>query len=996
MSNNDDSFSSNETSDKDWKAEEIDPYNIKPKLLNTTSKQSEEWICHQCHFANNLLSAIQNDYKCHSCGKLLNIMPQKSNTDTNNNMNIQKQYNKQNNENENDQKNYHLNDEEEEKYAINVETNASVIDIDLEIAKTLQNEEMHPDYYSISNIERINNVDENANIDQHSYQMHSEKQYKPLPLTTDDAEILYDDDELNYYHGYPKIDDDEEQKREHEEQKYPQQIELQINPSKKTEPPSESRLLVNTINSSEDRVFEKPCEFAYVQYVLNQTNHEIVVTHQKRPRIYHNINNRCFYHCKFRNKYIMDHRKQRYNMIFIPIYIIFGILCLFIFLAINQMINTKNVSYMNPYVIPKQNVTESELQSIIGCNIHFEDIFGWFDASSFNFTSGKWKDYSIHSNDINMSYIIGEIKLGLSGEHNPNLYVYGSKTDSIKMIPSSLHLSKFNYTMITIARYNGNNKDTIFVSDDSKWVFGFENNKTNIMYHDGMLLTSPATSTMKLFKDEWIINVDSTHVFRSQQQTLYENTNNTNYNDNQNGNNSIKWGINTLNSSDWAITAFLLFNHSLSLRQMQCMETILIDKYNLSLNNHSSVSVPDIKNQPIHECNRWQKGSHHSDIIAWYDINNGYGNNTLFDLSKNKNDILVADSIKIGVEKFDKRFRYLYGSVNDIIAIPIPIDIDSAFWTTIHYVARYNGNDKGSILSDVSSGFYCGFYEQHSGVCYWNNKSLSEFQQDMYDDQWVLSSFYYMRNSDDIIYCAQNCETALKTRIDRNENILQLIVNSKHDTDWALIEIIVIQVKQSSWQFNSLMDTMCIEEYLSNKYNINSYRYNMQNIPALQCFNWFCIILIIIGGLSVNCWLRYGFAGKIFTDSVAHSFQGCNFFFYFGCARCCNCINCCCGLLAGNVGRHCCGYQISILPVYSVVSVISSFTSIIHRMVNARNEICLYLLLNGFTTCVAAVIQFVFIYRYLIGTPDALYNNQWFYFIQISLCMFLWSIMIVD
>eukprot|EP01084_Bolivina_argentea_P032330 59809_1 len=236
--------------------------------------------------------------------------------------------------------------------------------------------------------------------------------------------------------------------------------------------------------------------------------------------------------------------------------------------------NSNNISYINNPLNTQfqQNATESQLQSIKMCNIQFTNITGWYDGESFDIKHQEWFDYSIYKNNINSSNIVNnKIKLGLFYKYNNNLYIYGNKFDSIQM---PLSLNQNNYTIITVARYNGNDRNTIFVSNNSKWIFGFKNNQNDIIYHNGeqfkiintleptlipinesfeptfeptfiptSIYTTYASQKRILPQDIWSINVDSPKIFRAQQKTLYFENNI------ENNNNSIKWGINTLNTS---------------------------------------------------------------------------------------------------------------------------------------------------------------------------------------------------------------------------------------------------------------------------------------------------------------------------------------------------------------------------------------------------------------------------------------------------------------
>eukprot|EP01084_Bolivina_argentea_P309762 535852_1 len=524
--------------------------------------------------------------------------------------------------------------------------------------------------------------------------------------------------------------------------------------------------------------------------------HSINVNSFNKPPTVEKTNKLCLYY-KYRSEYIMNHRKERYNIILIPVYIIFIIFSVFISLIIHNGINTTTISYTNRPITTqfRPNITRSELESIKQCEIDFADIYGYFDALSFDFARINWNDYSIYKNHIKSPFISNKIKLGTSDDDN-SLYIYGSKFDSIQ-IPPILNLNKTNYTIITIARYNGNDRDTIFTSNDGEWIFGFKNNTYNTIptyhHHCGGNSTIHSTEHTAI-TDEWIINVDSPNIFRSQQQTFHENINiNATTDYYLSCTDSIKWGINILNRSEWAISVIAVFKHQLSFSQIECMENILINKYKILLSETTNNSTSDITKPAtptMHECARWKKGFDSEYIISWYDVNNGLYNKTLFDFSRNSNHILLDENIKIGIDENNKDFHYLYGSTNDSISISTPIKHGDNFWTAIYYVARYNGNDKGSILSDISSKFLCGFYQGSSGVCYWNEQRLSEFANDVYDDQWVLSSLLienpYLSNDLKAYYCTQNCDTSSSFSNFRSSDIiLNLVVNGENNTDWA-------------------------------------------------------------------------------------------------------------------------------------------------------------------------------------------------------------------
>eukprot|EP01083_Nonionella_stella_P269731 912888_1 len=192
---------------------------------------------------------------------------------------------------------------------------------------------------------------------------------------------------------------------------------------------------------------------------------------------------------QYRTEYMMDHRKQRYYIAFAPLYIIFIIFAIFVCLFITNRMNHTTVSHVNnPSTVQnRKSVSQLEMDAIKSCGVEFNDIYGWFDALSFDFERREWTDYSPVGHHINSTYITEDIKLGLfkpmmnDSEGNDLVYLYGDKINSIQM-PWFLSLMKRSYTIFTVARYNGNDRDTIFISNDKQWIHGFDSANINVAY----------------------------------------------------------------------------------------------------------------------------------------------------------------------------------------------------------------------------------------------------------------------------------------------------------------------------------------------------------------------------------------------------------------------------------------------------------------------------------------------------------------------------------
>eukprot|EP01083_Nonionella_stella_P217394 780542_1 len=795
---------------------------------------------------------------------------------------------------------------------------------------------------------------------------------------------------------------------------------------------------------------DKTLQLRHIHYTLNEDETEIIVKEVNEPPINHTPTNISTYF-QYLEEFMMDHRTQRYYLTFAPIYVICVLFCAYVCLFVANRMNLGVISHVNspPNVSMRTNVSPAALHAISSCDIAFDDIYGWFDALSFDFERQEWIDYSLSQNHIDADHIQNKVKLGLfKGDDSNSVYLYGDKQTVIKM-PSGLTLLHDNYTILTVARYNGNERGTIFVSDyDTRWIFGFENENTHILYHNGYPMHE-FNRTINQFKREWVLNIASPYLFRSQQETMY---NNSNVYDNDTT--DIHWGINSHLESDWAVAAVMLFSYPLSLPQMQCLERFMIQEYDLkSTSNESNDSYDDddddAKTQRIPECDRWLKSESVDDgIVGWYDVSNGFNatSNILYDFSKHSNHILLDDHIKIGVDELNNDFRYLYGTTTDQISIPYTMHVsdketndrqpsgdedgdpfdgaaDSVYRgpsMSVHFVARYNGNNKGTIVSDERNDFRCGFYNGSSGVCYWSGWGPSSYgptNYDAYGEEWVLSSVH--RVGCHVIYCGQNCDTYNDDNEYCDSTInpsLTLHINEKQTSDWALSELIMIRFSKDkdTPRFHPFIETMCIEEYLSNKYNIDSYRYTPEMIWSGFIFTDLLILgAIIISGLLCCCGVccdddmvcGYRFCPKICGDFGTQLYQIMCFHCYCGSRNCCflwiqsggTCFtDCLCVCVRGPVWRHCCVCKLITFPIYNLFSGLYSIISIWRRCSFSRKYLIVYYLLNGCLILLATIIHFIFINAYIIGDTKTFDDYSLFYFLEFEICIFLWCIMLMD
>eukprot|EP01083_Nonionella_stella_P234863 826418_1 len=124
------------------------------------------------------------------------------------------------------------------------------------------------------------------------------------------------------------------------------------------------------------------------------------------------------------------------------------------------------------------------VQAMEMCGIHYRDIHGWIDGNSFDINEKIWFNYSSNKNHINSTYLTNQIKLGLFHKrHGDNVYIYGHRFDSIQM-PSVWYLRSNHDMMIIVARYHGNDGETLFVSKDNDGLRLMFDNDTIWLGHD--------------------------------------------------------------------------------------------------------------------------------------------------------------------------------------------------------------------------------------------------------------------------------------------------------------------------------------------------------------------------------------------------------------------------------------------------------------------------------------------------------------------------------
>eukprot|EP01084_Bolivina_argentea_P010851 20255_1 len=206
------------------------------------------------------------------------------------------------------------------------------------------------------------------------------------------------------------------------------------------------------------------------------------------------------------------------------------------------------------------------------CNISIYDYpISYYDALSYGFNNNIWKD-KISQNHIKNGNK-DTVKLGYLDKID-KYYLYGNAGDSSIIFPSSLNLY-YNYTILYIAKYNGNDKGIIFSSyNQQNWISGFYDNNIDVAYHLSDWITNINDDDYIYNSEDWMLSIDQLNLFRSQKITKsFTNQNHTEIT--MNKNEFISWGINVNNNnvSDWSIMSMIILpTKQLNMDQIECLE----------------------------------------------------------------------------------------------------------------------------------------------------------------------------------------------------------------------------------------------------------------------------------------------------------------------------------------------------------------------------------------------------------------------------------------
>lgn len=331
-----------------------------------------------------------------------------------------------------------------------------------------------------------------------------------------------------------------------------------------------------------------------------------------------------------------------------------------------------------------------------------------YSADSFDKSSNTWKDVSGLGNDV--TAIGGTIKVQKT-DGKP-AYISGSTGESIKF-PGEILPAQF--TLFTVARYNGGTKGRIFQGVQRNWLSGFWAGRSGVAHHTG-----------------WNTKYEDKHGSAWVQSTSWGNGYRSNGVDRTTGgpHSSDQLAINTgalgNEKSDFAIQFVIVYDRKLNDGEILQIEKLLkgamtcgpvVTKHEFSACGDMGLKLPE-----------------YNGLVGMYSADSfDAGANKWNDISGSKND--VTDMANISIEKTKGKPNYISGNPNSKIVFPAEILPDQF---TLFTVARYSGATKGRIFQGVRSNWLSGFWSGRAGVAHhngWNTK-----YDDLHGSSWVLGT----------------------------------------------------------------------------------------------------------------------------------------------------------------------------------------------------------------------------------------------------------------
>ena len=213
--------------------------------------------------------------------------------------------------------------------------------------------------------------------------------------------------------------------------------------------------------------------------------------------------------------------------------------------------------------------------------IKVDGLIGWWDGNSYDDSQRAWTDKSSAGNNI--TEISGLLKKSKNGEE-----VQGD-VDAVVAFPENILEDVEEYTFISVAKYNGENKQRIFTTSTESgenFLFGFHGGNSGV-YHTPSGWKTPQVNH---HGSDWTLSVVQPKLYKSNQ------ANRTGfYNPLGEGENEVPTRITingmTSEKSDWSVKEMILYDRNLEAGEYLAIEDALVEKYKIKPNRYETTKL---------------------------------------------------------------------------------------------------------------------------------------------------------------------------------------------------------------------------------------------------------------------------------------------------------------------------------------------------------------------------------------------------------------------
>ena len=221
-------------------------------------------------------------------------------------------------------------------------------------------------------------------------------------------------------------------------------------------------------------------------------------------------------------------------------------------------------------------ISTTNTEAEIKLNLPLTATYARYKASDFNPSSGTIPDSSGNNREAATSWgsPILATSVGVNGASGSFQVIRGNTGSGWDF--KNPTFSNGNWTLATIARYNGGSRGRILDSYGYNFLAGFWNGNSGVAHHDGWV-----TNTTNRFGDNWVISLDYAFNYRG---------NGLNYGTAGGGDYMPHMGINLRENSDYEFAEVIFFDRKLSESEILKVEEYFAQTYGVTLGRASTGS----------------------------------------------------------------------------------------------------------------------------------------------------------------------------------------------------------------------------------------------------------------------------------------------------------------------------------------------------------------------------------------------------------------------